>query len=241
MFCENGSNIIYTKNEINSLMDENEYYFIEDNQQLLKKISGILWMLAESFFPRWHNAFHEYSGPYGSNDNKILLKEFHDLKPYYLPQKNIPYQFEKITIIEEYKPEAEFNFDIHNRFSHGALNETLLIRYSIMVDNQPQKINELPKLIQKLQCALQKSVKYLQSMSKKQMVIFNGQCEYYTLVSPLVSITDVPKDLPTEFYERSNNLEIKDKEQIVWDWIKNLPKDEKGFRHLFDIKSKMIK
>jgi len=239
MFCEDGSNIIYAKNEITNLVNKN--YFIKNNYQLLKEISGILWMLAESFFPRWHNTFHEYSGPYEFNDHKILLKEFHDLKPRYLPKKNILYSFEKITIIEEYKSNAEFNFDIHNRVNYGAENSNLLTRYAILVDNKPQKISDLPNLIQDLQKTLQKSVEYLQSMNKEKIIIFNGQGEYNALVYPLSLIVDIPKDLPAEFYQRAKDSKIRPREQKVWDWIKNLPKDEKGFKHLFDIKSKMIK
>lgn len=241
MFCEDGSNIIYTDQEITNLFNKNEPYFIEDESWLLKKLSGTLWMLAESFFPRWHNTFHEYSGPYKINDNKILLKEFHDLKPDYLPKENLSYQFKNITIIEEYKPKAEFTFDIQNRVSGGKANESLLTRYSVMVDGQPQKIDDLPELIQALQNSLQMSVKYLQAMDKEQIIIFNGRGEYYALVYPLTSVADLPKDLPADFYERAKNPEITLKEQEVWDWIKQLPKDKEGFRYLFDVKLDMIK
>lgn len=239
MFCENDSNIIYAKNEISNLINKNKKYFLENNFQLLKRLSGILWMLVESFFPRWHNTFHEYSGPYEVEGKKILLKEFHNLKPYYLPKENILYPFENITIIEEYQTEAKFNFDIHNRVSYGEKNETLLTRYAILVDGQPQKIDNLPKLLEQLQGALQKCVKHLQSMNKEQMIIFNGQGEYYALVHPLTKIVNIPNDLPSEFYERAKRPEITPEEQKVWDWIKNSPKNEAGFKHLFDIKSEM--
>lgn len=239
IFCENGSNIIYTNNEISDLINKNKNYFIENNFQLLKRLSGVLWMLVECFFPRWHNTFHEYSGPYKIGGKKILLKEFHDLKPYYLSKENILYHFENITVIEEYKTEVEFNFDIHNRVSYGATNEGLLNRYAILVDNQPQKIDDLSNLLEQLQQTLQKCVKYLQEMNKEQMIVFNGQGEFYALVHPLTTIVDISNDLPDKFYEKSKRPEITPKEQEVWDWIKTSPKDENGFKHLFDIKSEM--
>ncbi len=196
-------------------------------------------MLAESFFPRWPNTFHEYSGPYKINHHKILLKEFHDLRPYCLPKGNISYQFKSIIIIEEYKPKAEFTFDIQNRVSYGKANESLLTRYGVMVDGRPQEISDLPELIQVLQNSLRVSVKHLQTMNKEQMIIFNGRGEYYALVYPLTLIVDLPEDLPAEFYERAKNPEITPKEQEVWDWIKQLPKSKEGFECLFDIKSNM--
>lgn len=241
MFCENGTNIIYTNNHVTKLADKLSNNIIIDDHLLLKRLAGMLWILTENFQPRWHNTFHEYSGPYIIGDNKIIIKEFHDLRPSYIPKENISYDWSNITIVEKYEKSASFEFDIHNRFISDNKNEKLLINYVIMVDDSPISKSDMLVIIKELENAIEKSVKYLQSMNKEKIIIFNGQNEYNALIKPLKLLVDLPSDLPASFYEHAKNNTFTVAEEKIYNWMKKVPKDAKGFRNLFDVKSDMIK
>ena len=236
LFCQKGKNIIYSKRELRKILDNaKNQFFSKKFLPQLKQLSGLLWMLAEAFFPRFQNTFFEFSGPYELDGKIVILKEYHDLKPPYLPI-SFEYKFENLTIIEIYQKNIQFKLDICNRSFGSQKDEKKLKKFSILIENKPVLPSQLPKIIQSFQKTLKKSIKYLNSLdSKEKIIIFNGKAEYFCFIYPLAEKLKESWKPPKEFFKIAKIKKLPKNYQKTIKWFLSLPKTKKGWYQGYDL------
>jgi len=236
VFCKKGKNIIYSNKEIKDILLQAQKYSIsKDDLNKLKVLSGTLWMLAESFHPRYENSFFEFSGPYKLGNTTIILKEYHNLRPDYL-SLDFGHQCANITIIEEYQGDVQCSFDIHNRFKASDQNYKKLKNFYVIADSKYVSVAGLKKLINATQKILSKSVSLLQSLNRQGIITFNGEGEFFCFIEPLARRLKKSWRPPKAFYEKVKNMAVSTFEQEVIDWFKRVPKSEKGWHEIFDLR-----
>lgn len=236
LFNYKGASIIYKNEELLKKFPQliKLKVFQKTSYSEIKKLSSSLWLLAESFFPRFPNTFFEFSGPYKFGDKFLVIKEFHDLKPDYL-KINFHYNFQCLSIVEIYNKRPKINFDIMSRSISNTDNypENSLV----FIDNKYFKGN-LSGKISEIQKTLTESVNNLNklSSSKGKMILFNAQAEYYSLIKPIVSTS---LKLPSEFIKSLNiNSRQKETSRNIR-LLDSIPKDHAGWRRIFSLSKQM--
>lgn len=237
MFCANGKNLIYTSEEI-----QNKYQnYLEAKDEKLSlevnRLEKLLYLLSESFSPRFVNSHFEFSGPYPIGAKWIVVKEYHDLRPKFIPIK-FTHNFDQITVINVYDQEIDYRVDIMCRPQATNQNLPAPIHSLLFIDDQ---IQIRPDLISQYRGqiieTMQQSTNYLATLTtKRQIVEFNTGLEVLTVLLPILgekSYSLVGKALANfdspEFQTKSDKLNA---------WIKSIPKNEAGWRKIFDARIK---
>ena len=231
-FNQDNKNFIYTDNELKQLIESNNF-LTGDSVSQVKKLSNLLWLVAESYSPRFPNIFFEFSGEYAIDNNFFVVKDYHNLRPEYLTFK-LPYSFDNIKIIERYSKPVDFEVDIMCRSLASNQNipdpESVLL---IVDDKAVTDSNEVADMIKKLLTALQQSINYLNSLSRDQIIVWNATINLYAFIFPLIG-KDCFNLLSENYLNELNSEEFKNKYNKAVDWFKSIPKDANGWTKIFD-------
>lgn len=234
--CEDSRNIIYDE----KILEERYGDKLTNTKPKLdykdvKRLNGYLWLLSESYFPRFPNTFFEFSGPYKMRHQWLSLKEFHNLKPEYLPI-NFAYPFKNLAIIELYDQPVDLRFDIVNRsFTPKPLplphSTIILSNGNIIFDTA--MIKQLQEQVLK---SLAQAVQYLAPMEKEQMISFNIKAELYAFLYSLLG--EKCFDLADEIHQYIQNPVVKDRIEKEIEYSYTVPRDEAGLWKRFDLRVK---
>lgn len=235
MFCKEGKYKAYKDSEItnNFCAISRENFVSEKFYSLTKKMKGVLWSLAEAMGPRFHNDFYEFSGPYEVENKFVIIKEFHNLRPDYLPNF-FEHDFDNITILEIYDKKVSTYLDIMNRFSleKGENNVPNII---FLKNGVVLKGDEIEKCFNAIMLSLGKAVNFLQKMTREEMIIFNASAERFTFLYPLIGKKAL--EIPESFYASLIDKQMEEKRQRLSDWFDSIKKTEEGWIKIYDLKN----
>lgn len=231
-FNQNNKNIIYSNEEIR-ILAENTQYFTGDNISQVKKLSSLLWLVAESYSPRFTNIFYEFSGEYKLDNKYFIVKDYHNLSPEYLTFA-IPYSFSDIKIIDIHNVPVDYKVDIMCRSLASNQNipdpEAVLLIVDDEIITDSDVVADMTK---KLLSALQQATNHLNSLSRDQIIVWNATIDLYTFLYPLIG-KDCFKLLPKKFLDEINTDEFKSKYDKSVNWFKSVPKDADGWTIILD-------
>lgn len=240
MFCKNGRNLIYTSEELGKF-EEPILRCARDKKLSLAiaKIEKFLYLLSESYSPRFPNCHFEFSGPYKLKNQWIVIKEYHDLRPTVLPIK-FYYSFNQLTVIQVYDREIDYKVDIMCRPNATNQNLPLPICNLLLVDNQlALDSGQISQYTEQITKSMQEAISHLTGLTRKEQIVeFNTQLEWLTLLSPIPSRP--ARDLSLEALDNFNNQKFQLKSERFDAWVKSTPKDEKGWRTIFDTRIKQV-
>jgi len=119
LFCENGSNIIWTKQQASKELKKCKMINLDENKnagqlaKILGKINATLWLYCEFIHGAFHSYGYEFHGPYSLNNKEKLLivREYYDIKPSLVWPFASRLPFDKVTTFEVYK-DCKINFDL---------------------------------------------------------------------------------------------------------------------------------
>lgn len=231
-FNKDNKNYLYSEKEIKNLVDNN-IFLTGDIISQVKKTSSLLWLVSESYSPRYPNIFFEFSGEYINDDNNFVVKDYHNLKPEYLTF-DLPYDFSDIKIVEKYNTPVDFKVDLMCRSLDSNQNIPNPDAILLLVDGVSiTDVNEILEINKKLLLALQESTKYLNSLSRDQVIIWNATIDLYAFIYPLIG-KDCFKLLPENFLDEINEEDFKNKYDKAVAWLISIPKNEEGWTTIFD-------
>ncbi len=231
-FNKGNKNLIYTEEELKKIL-EGKRFLTGASVSQVKKLSNLLWLVAEAYSPRFPNIFFEFSGDYTIDSNHLVVKDYHNLRPEYLTFE-IPYSFNDIKIIEKHSKSVDFKVDIMCRSL--ASNQNIPDPESVLLIVDGEAVtdgNEIGEMSRKLLSALQQSTQYLNSLSRDQIIIWNATIDLYAFLFPLVG-KDCFKLLPENYLNDLNSEEFKNRYNKAVDWFKSIPKDADGWATIFD-------
>jgi|SRR3989344_1805623 len=233
LFCQGKKNLIYTEESI-----ANEYgsYLnlgpARDINLEIASLERLFYLLSESFSPRFVNTHFEFSGQYKVGKNWLILKEYHDLQPDFIPI-HFEYSFHTVTIIHTYGAEIDYQVDIMCRPQASNQSMPEPKQSILLVDNR--LVNDLTaiRLYQKqVMATMELAVNYVAGLrTKEQIVTFNTGMEILTLLSP---ISAQRQSLIKAALENFRNSEFQNRSDQLNAYVKATPRDENGWRGIFD-------
>ena len=185
-FCLKGRNILLDLKKQQKTISrfKKADKFIIDNSTIAQ-LDGRLWLYTEMIYTRWHNLAHEFHGPYGNKEEKLLIKDWHDLQgPGWAAFKNFPYK--KIICYEFYKNNRIF-IDMHNRLSSKKPLAQTFTRTYLEIDGKLVSSDQALGLIKILDKYIAQGSVYLARQNKKQLKKINAIMEFYA-IKPLADI-----------------------------------------------------
>lgn len=233
-FNKNNKNLIYSEEEVDELIQSDKFISRETISQV-KKLSNLLWLLAETYSPRFPNIFFEFSGEYKVGGSYIIIKDYHDLIPDYLTFE-IPYNFNNIKIIEIHNIPIDYKVDIMCRSLPSNQNIPAPEAILLIVDGKfITDVEIVADMNKKILSALKQSTEYLNSLSRDEIIIWNATIDLYAFLYPLIG-KDCYKLLPKNYLEELNSEAYKSKYNKAVDWFKSIPKDADGWTTIFDVR-----
>lgn len=231
-FNQDSKNFIYTDQEVKNFILDSQFSST-DSFLSVKKISNLLWLVAESYSPRFPNIFFEFSGEYELDGRYFVIKDYHNLRPEYLTFE-IPYNFENIKIIEVYSEPVDYKVDMMCRSLASNQNmpnpESLLMIVDGKIITSSMRIGQMA---QDLLLALEKSTKHLNLLSKDQIIIWNTMIDLYAFIFPLIG-RDCFDLLSKDYLDEIKSEEFTKRYNKTVDWFKSVPKDVTGWGKIFD-------
>lgn len=231
-FNQGNKNIIYSEKEIKTLT-ENTQYFTGNSISQVKKLSSLLWLVAESYSPKFTNIFYEFSGEYKLDNKYFIVKDYHNLNPEYLTFE-VPYSFSDIKIIDIHNIHIDYKVDIMCRSLASNQNIPNPEAVLLIVDgNVITDSDVVTDMIKKLLSALQQATNHLNSLSRDQIIVWNATIDLYAFLYPLIG-KDCFKLLSKNFLNEINTKEFKNKYNKAVNWFNSIPKDVEGWTTILD-------
>ena len=175
-FALSGQNILWTEEKI-----KNQVFFPNKaiRSELMAKLDGKLWMYTEMLFSRWHNLAHEFHGPYEVGREKLLVKEWHDLRGW--EQKIFSrFPYKKIVCYEFYR-HNKVRIDLHNRLLCKRPLVASLTRCFVEVDGRLLNNTQIRDIIKRMDGFILSGAKYLAGLDRTELKLANAYVEFYAL------------------------------------------------------------
>jgi DNA-binding transcriptional MerR regulator len=184
-YCENGRNLVWSKNELNEEMEKYKKYFKDVNEKmrtLLSRLDGLLVLYAESIYYYRVDFSRMMHGPYYWNGLTIFVKEYFHLK-----QDNAsPFPFDhykEIGIYKNIKVKVSF-------FGHTYVQPSFpeaLKSFIILIDgNLIKDFEELKELYNKVELAVEREIKVLEEkINDKKFLLERGVKSFFYPLKPL--------------------------------------------------------
>ncbi|MBV9349668.1 MAG: hypothetical protein JO026_02855 [Patescibacteria group bacterium] len=176
-FCEDGANLLLSESDQDALMEDvGKAEAIP--KELLAELDGRLWMYVEHIFARFHNLGHEFHGPYGRRE-KLLVKAWHTLRGM---EEEIfrDFPYEAVTCYEFYL-DNRVTFDIHNRMNSDKPLAATLTKSYVRSNEEWLTTGQVKQLVEILDTYLERSGKFLSSLSAKDLKKRNAEIEFFVL------------------------------------------------------------
>lgn len=195
-FCKNGTNILYEKEKVLKLFKK---YKKMDNK-LVKIANFLLFQYTEFVYMYFHNFGHETHGPYQFEDYQIIIREYHNLNPYFV-KTNMP---DTITIIEKHKKDNKITIDISNRLSsENPFNESL-IEATFNISAKRNELDSDKKLVDFLKKEVLACIKTYKKTNKIELTKHLAHIHYHQL-RPYSKVTSYPLNLPKKLFDDIEN------------------------------------
>lgn len=204
IFCLNGTNLIYSQEEIDSLLVKNEFKNIEDNRRMINNLVVSLFHLCNAlYYDIFVGVGLEIHGPYKTDKvfgkgTFLVIRDYFDLKPKILwprTTKQIPWTNIRLMLI--YK-DTDWQINFFNQpYSKKGIGQYLKY-FSLLVDGKKisdlDKIEELDFLAEELTLKQTKLVKSLKPLEQARK---GAEMSYYMLRDLYTYFGEKPSPTPT--------------------------------------------
>lgn len=243
VFVKTGNNIILDEGQLNGLGEGLEIVNLGKarSEFALKKFIGkliaLLWSYCEILYFCHHQIGHEYHGPYRMGDQKMLVRDYYELKPVFWDfAVNFPYS--RLLLVTLYKG-IEIKFDYSNRtyVLGGDLHKNLR-GFSVVVDSHSKldrlsTRRQLLRLIKEVKTAVSLSITEVSKLERIDLMKKYGEMFFFA-TKPLRDALGEDWWPPADFY---SDIEGQVLEGMVSEFISSLKKlrehpQSKQFRFL---------
>lgn len=177
IYCRDGRNTIWEEERVAKELTDLVFLDARGKEaeglpRLLAAINVALWEYC-ILIQIGHRAYsHEFHGPYPVDDEYVLVREFHGLKPTEVWEFCSALPFQKLTTIEVYR-DVEIRIDAFNHLDVvGASLPSKLQRFAVIVDDGPPLENraQLDDLRGSCLDVLQRGIRTVRHFSKSDWV-----------------------------------------------------------------------
>jgi hypothetical protein len=147
VFCgKEGKNILKNKPLDFTNLHQEE---LTEAGKILSRLGGILFNYTELLYAFFHNFGHEFQGPFEHGSDKLVVKEFHDLRPSFWKETQ-EFPADNIKIIAAYDSRINVTFDMHNRMTETEPIFFNLKGYKVLVEDRELSLKEIKDLLNKV-------------------------------------------------------------------------------------------
>lgn len=234
IFCANGTNILWDKNQIDGEFNIGRLIWLRDlkNSTEMIRYNGYLRAITEMLFFYWDNFGHETHGPYKLESGDVLLiREWHDLKPGYFKFSE-KFPFDYLRVYELYKPGTVVKIDVSNRVYIDARIDDCLLGFRFYTVDKTFSFSETEHLIEEIRGFCEMGVRELVSM-KPEQILENAAYMHFYLFKPLTDILGISWKPGRDCLERIRmGITVEDKE--AFRFLIRLNLDNVTIKRLFD-------
>lgn len=212
LFCENEKNIIWNSKELKNNKKDLSFFSSENERayKLLLKLEASLFLYTELLYWANHPIGHSFHGPYDSQKQKILVREYFDLRPEVWKFSN-KLIFSEIEIFEVYKQKTEIGLDFFERGVRTLESfKKDLQSFALKVDNKPiEETAKTSQLLENLSKIIQEGSEFIQSLNKQQLIEKHAEYWFYAL-KPLCDLVEEdwhpPEEVLDNIYKRFEEI-----------------------------------
>ncbi|MDI6591743.1 MAG: hypothetical protein QME61_02285 [Patescibacteria group bacterium] len=205
VFCKSGRNIIWTKEQVNKVINYEMITATKERSTILGKINATLWLYTELICTREHQYGHEFHGPYFlPNQDILVVREYYDLKRPEIWPFTSDMKFNKIVTLEIYDKDTKIGFDFFNHTESFTPLPQRLIKFTIGIENYENSIktiSELRGFLRELTLLMKKAIEATKEFSKKDWMKKEFE-NYFYLLKPHKEL------LGEEWYPTQEQYEI---------------------------------
>jgi hypothetical protein len=188
-FCPDGTNRLWSKSHVQK--ESENLIRLEPTQEcmetrmLIGKLNAILFSYTELIYFCHHSFGHEFHGPYLVEGEKVIVREYFDLKPeFWRFSEDLP--FEKLKFTSRYSRSSGFFIDFTGRLISTNLRKTSLKSYSLTVDNGVDKtsLNGVRETLDRLTRVIDKGIETILRLEKEELIAKYAEA-YFHILKPL--------------------------------------------------------
>lgn len=234
-FCDGGSNTIWSEERVNESI-KNLKFSKPDHieRQTVNALSAALWSYTELIYFMYHPTGHEFHGPYKVGDDKLLVKNFYDLKPAEIWSFTEKLNFGRVDIFELYEGDTDIQIDVFGRgiiTPHSCKHK--LKEVAVLIDGKLVDPSDIKDNLDNLSEVIAAGSKVIESSDEQALIKKFCELLFYRL-RPIFELDGRDWYIPKEVEE--NCTTKYDTLMSEWNKIKDTVSfaDEEGIKKVFD-------
>lgn len=243
LFCREGRNLLLSERELKNKVDKAEFMTSKgQKEEILSKLHTVAWLYTELMFFASHAVGHEFHGPYEVEGNKVIIRDYFNLRVPEVWPFSSDLSFNKIKILEIYDKKLEMGFDLFNRIKSSMTPSNHLQKFCLMANGEQVKnIGRMENLLKEIQKVVDEGREQILEMSKEELIGKVNEASHFLVAKPLADELGIDWHPPEAMYNDISKGEAIDSKFLKeykkgTKRIPELPREKrvKTFKNLFD-------
>lgn len=165
-----GLNLIWSEKEVETHL-MNIHFTTADltSYKQVHKLAALFRSYTDGIFFVPHDVGMEMHGPYEWEDNKVLVRDFFNLRPTYLWEETREMPYTEFSVIALYKPNLEVHFDAFNNpyVDSGSYIDDCF-GFALLLDGNPVSLTEATSLLTPCLQIISQVAKRVEAMTERE-------------------------------------------------------------------------